>query len=158
MTFAWLVIAALGLSGMAASSAGTIDANDRESLQGKWSVVSAERDGQEAKDIVGNQLVVEGDAFTVRAQDQTIYEGTVSLNPAPDPRAIDFKHTGGSQKGKTWQGIYKFAGEILTICDNAADIQKERPSGFDTKPGSGRVLVVFKRDKPSGRTAGGKGS
>jgi uncharacterized protein (TIGR03067 family) len=61
------------------------------------------------------------------------------------PGAIDFKHTAHSSRGKTWRGIYKIDGDTLTICDNAAELQKSRPTSFATEPDSGLVLVVFQR-------------
>ena len=46
---------------------------------------------------------------------------------------------------KTWLGIYLLEGDGLKICDNADDPGKGRPAAFATEPGSGRVLVNFKR-------------
>jgi uncharacterized protein (TIGR03067 family) len=81
----------------------------------------------------------------IREKGVTIYEGLIGVDASANPRAMDFKHKGGSSRGKTWRGIYRIDGDTLTICDNAADVQKSRPTSFDTKPNSGRVLVVFRR-------------
>ena len=38
-------------------------------------------------------------------------------------------------------------GNTLTICDNAPDLTKGRPSAFEAKSGSGHVLIRFERAK-----------
>ena len=63
------------------------------------------------------------------------------------PAAIDFRNTAGERKGKTWLGIYEFAGDTLRICDNADDVARGRPAAFVSDAGSGRVLISFRRVK-----------
>ena len=47
-------------------------------------------------------------------------------------------------KGKTWKGIYcPWQGNSLTICDNAENLDAERPSTFDARSGSGYILVTL---------------
>ena len=46
------------------------------------------------------------------------------------------------------EGIYTLDGDTLTICDNAASLDKGRPAAFEAKSGSGYVLITFKRAKP----------
>jgi uncharacterized protein (TIGR03067 family) len=123
------------------------DPTDRDRLQGFWTAESAQRDGREAPDIRGHELVFKGDTFTIRTKDETLYTGTFELDASKMPHTIDFKHTKGSLRGKTWRGIYKLEGESLTICDNAGDPSKERPTRFETEPGSGLVRILFKKSK-----------
>ena len=45
-------------------------------------------------------------------------------------------------------GIYALDGDTLTVCDNAPDLDKGRPTAFEATSGSGYVLITFKRAKP----------
>jgi uncharacterized protein (TIGR03067 family) len=140
-----MMLAAVGIAGIAVGTQEVAGAKDPGTLQGKWTAVRAERDAREAADIVGHLLLVDGDRFSIQEKGMTIYEGTLGLDTSAGPGAIDFKHTGDSSGGKTWRGIYRIDGDTLTICDNAGDLQQGRPTSFDTQPNSGNVLVVFKR-------------
>jgi uncharacterized protein (TIGR03067 family) len=124
-----------------------VSLDDRERLQGSWSVISAERNGCEAPDILDHQLVVDGDAFAIRSNGDTLHEGTITLGPTHDPHTIDFTIAKSTLSGKAWRGIYQFEGDLLRICDNAVDTQKPRPAGFTTTADSGCVQVVFTKDK-----------
>ena len=118
-------------------------------LQGTWSAIKAERDGKGADDVAGHRISVSGNRFLIRAKDgKTLYEGTLRVDPGTKPAAIDFEHTGGTLKGKTWKGIYALEGETLLICDNAPNLDKPRPAAFEAKAGSGYVFITFARTKP----------
>jgi uncharacterized protein (TIGR03067 family) len=117
-------------------------------IRGTWTAVSAERNGAAADDIKGHRLTLQGDRFTIRSKGKIVYQGTFRLDPSKIPATIDFTNTGGEAKGKVWQGIYSLEGDGLKICDNADDTAKPRPATFATEPGSGKVLVVFKRATP----------
>jgi uncharacterized protein (TIGR03067 family) len=145
MTPRTLMLVNVRIAGIVAGSHGVASEQDRGELRGRWTAVRAEQDGREAADIVGHLLVIEDGRFRIQEKGETIYEGTLGLDQSASPGAIDFRHTGYSPRGKTWRGIYKIDGDTLTICDNAGDMQKSRPMSFDTRPDSGRVLVVFKR-------------
>ena len=67
------------------------------------------------------------------------------MDASAKPAAIDFEHAEGGLKGKTWKGIYALDDNTLTICDNAENLDAERPSTFDAKSGSGYILVTFTR-------------
>jgi uncharacterized protein (TIGR03067 family) len=121
----------------------------REELQGTWTATKAERDGEAAEDVVGHRLSFTGDRFRLRSEDgKPLYEGTIKVDSGAKPAAIDFEHTGGALKGKTWKGIYALDGDTLTTCDNAPDLEKGRPAAFEAKAGSGHILITFRRAKP----------
>ena len=118
-------------------------------LQGSWTATMAERDGKVANDVVGHRLSVTGSRFQIQSEEgKPLYAGTVRVDPRTKPAAIDFEHTDGDLKGKTWKGIYVVDGDTLTICDNAPNLEKGRPASFEAKSGSGYVLVTFARAKP----------
>jgi uncharacterized protein (TIGR03067 family) len=120
-------------------------ANAVGNLQGKWTAVRAERDGRAAAEIAGQVLQIEDGKFSIRKNGVTIFGGTLWFDEFASPCAIDFRHTGYTSAGKTWQGIYWIDGDNLTICDNAGDMERSRPTSFDSEANSGLVMVVFKR-------------
>jgi uncharacterized protein (TIGR03067 family) len=120
-----------------------------EKLQGTWIATQAERDGKVADDIVGHRVSFTGNQFQIQSEKgKLLYAGTIRVEPRVNPAAIDLGHTKGILKGKTWKGIYALDGGTLTICDNAANPDKGRPTGFEARPESGHVLITFKRAKP----------
>jgi uncharacterized protein (TIGR03067 family) len=132
------------IASLTASAPGA-DAQEKDGLLGTWVAVSAERNGRAAEDLEGHELTFAGDRFTIRSKGKVLYQGSYRVEPSKKPAAIDFTHTEGEAKGKTWLGIYLLEGSGLKICDNADDPGKGRPAAFVTEPGSGRVLVNFTR-------------
>jgi uncharacterized protein (TIGR03067 family) len=118
---------------------------ERERLQGTWVAVSAERNGAPADHIQGHRLVITGATFTIQHKKKILYQGTFLLGPDKKPKELDMTHNRAPLKGKVWLGIYRLEKDALTICDNAANPQKDRPSAFATTPGSGHVLIQFER-------------
>jgi uncharacterized protein (TIGR03067 family) len=118
----------------------------QKKLQGTWTATKAERDGKAADDVVGHRISFTGNRFQIWSKDgKPLYAGTVRVDPSAKPAAIDFEHTEGSLKGKVWKGIYALDGDTLTTCDNAPDLDKNRPTAFEAKRGSGYVLIAFQR-------------
>lgn len=120
----------------------------QKKLQGTWAATAAERDGKPADDVVGNRLTFTGNRFLIRSPDgKTLYEGTFRVDAGAKPAAIDFDHTAGALKGKTWKGIYALDGDTLKECDNAPNPDKGRPAAFEAKAGSGYIAITFKREQ-----------
>jgi uncharacterized protein (TIGR03067 family) len=118
-------------------------------LHGRWNATKAVRDGKPARDVVGHRLSITADRFRIQSKDgKPLFAGTVRVDPTATPAAIDFEHADGALAGKSWKGIYRLAGDTLTICDNAPNLDKGRPPAFQAKAGSGDVLITFKRAKP----------
>src|SRR5215471_16255995 len=118
-------------------------------LQGIWTATQVEQDGKATEDVIGHRLSLTGNRFQIRSRDgQSLYAGTFRVNPSAKPAAIDFAHTEGALNGKVWKGIYALNGDTLTICDNAPDLDKDRPATLEANSGSGYVLITFKRAKP----------
>jgi len=118
-------------------------------LQGAWTATKAERDGKAADDVVGHQLSVSGDTFQIQSKHGgSLYAGNVQTDTSSKPAAINFEHEHGDLAGKVWKGIYDLDGDTLTICDNAPDLEQDRPVAFEAKQGSRYVLIVFERAKP----------
>jgi uncharacterized protein (TIGR03067 family) len=123
--------------------------DEAKKLQGTWTATRAERDGKADEDVIGHRLSVTGNRFQIRSKDgKSLYSGTVRVDPGAKPATIDFAHTDGTLKGKAWKGVYALAGDTLTVCDNAPDLDKGRPTALEAKSGSGYVLITFKRARP----------
>ena len=107
------------------------------------------RDGKAAEDVVGHRLSFTGNRFQIQSKDgKPLYAGTFRVDTSTKPTAIDFEHTEGDLKGKSWKGIYALDGDTLTTCDNAPNLDKGRPAAFEAKTGSGYVFISFERAKP----------
>lgn len=133
-------------AGLVAGVSGAAGADDVKGLQGVWIAVSAERSGAAAGDLKGHRLTFSGDRFTIRFNGKLLYQGTFRADASKKPATIDFTHTRGQAIGKKWLGIYLLEGDALKICDNADDLAKGRPAALATAPGSGQVLLSFKRE------------
>ena len=120
-------------------------AEEREKLEGAWTAISAERNGEEAAELVGHRLEFAGRRFHITAQGSILYVGSYAAEPEPQPAQIDFQHEEGEVAGEMWQGIYRLEDNTLAICDNAVDTSKPRPTEFATSPGLGYVLITFRR-------------
>ncbi len=120
-----------------ALGAGAEPVDDQAKFQGSWRVQSLVVGGQTVKD-TNVVLTFAGDRLTRKAGD-AMAEATFKLDPAKDPKTIDFRPEGGA----TVLGIYKLDGDTLTMC-----VGEERPAQFASVAGSKTGLMVLKREKP----------
>jgi uncharacterized protein (TIGR03067 family) len=68
-----------------------------------------------------------------------------TIDPTRKPKAIDFVGLEGPATGQKLHGIYELDGDTVRFCLAPAD--KDRPTDFTAKEGSGRMLSVWKRAK-----------
>jgi uncharacterized protein (TIGR03067 family) len=157
-----LIVAAVGLLAAAAVRAGgPAPANDKDALQGTWRLAAAEISKEpipldrlkDGKEVLVGTLVIKADSYIFHLGKNTL-EMTFKMDPAHKPPAIDLTVVAGPEKGKTYHGIYKIDGDTYTVC-RSVEPGKDRPSEFATKPNSGLMLVVWKREKAT--TAPGPG-
>lgn len=143
-----MTVCRLTLLGTALVFAGAPPAGAQAALPGNWVATKAETNGNASPGVVGHRLTLSGDRFEIRSRDgKALYAGTVRTGPDATPATIDFVHAQGALRGKTWKGIYMLNGDMLTVCDNAADMTKGRPAAFKSGSGSGYVLITFVRAK-----------
>ena len=118
-------------------------------MQGEWSMVSGSADGQPMPDEMRKQMkrVCKGDETTTTMAGQVFIKAKITLDPAKQPKTIDYQMTDGLTKGKTQLGIYEVEGDTFKACFGKPGA--ERPTDFTSKPGDGRTLSVWKRDKPA---------
>lgn len=149
----WLLAAlALELLLGADKPGAEVDKKGKDMLQGTWVGVSAQRNGKPDDKIEGHLLTFAGDKFVIKKGGKVLYQGTYQTDPDKEPATIDFHHSEGILKGKTWKGIYALDGDTLKECDNAPDLDKGRPTEFAARADSGHVFIMFKRAKTNEAT------
>lgn len=120
-------------------------AEELKRFQGTWKQIAYERDGvKEPFDEQGWDPITTftGEQFVVTLADGSIpIRGTYRINPARNPKTVDWADTIGEDAGKTLLAIYAFQEDRLTFC--AAYPGLERPAAFGTRPG--QVLRVLQR-------------
>jgi uncharacterized protein (TIGR03067 family) len=120
--------------------------SELDKFTGTWLAESITHDGKEAPkdDVKKVFLNVKGANYTLFTGREVI-KGTHTLDPGKKPKAIDAKRSQGPDKGKTIKGIYELDATTFKVCFAPAD--KDRPTAFEAKEGSGNRLLVFRRGK-----------
>jgi uncharacterized protein (TIGR03067 family) len=120
---------------------------DRKQFEGNWRFVSIEVEGSPipAKLFEEGLLTLKGKRFECAVVGNTTH-GVFKIDPTPSPKTIDLTFSNGPGKDKTQKGIYELVGDTQKICFAKGD--QARPTEFTSKPGSGRMIQVLKREKP----------
>ena len=143
----------IGLAAVAISSAWAEEneavKKDMAQLQGEWSMVSGSADGQPMPVQMLKQMkrVCKGDETTTTMAGQLFIKAKFTIDPSKKPKTIDYQMTGGFTKGKKQLGIYEVEGDSFKACFGKPGA--ERPTDFTSKPGDGRTLSVWRREKPA---------
>jgi uncharacterized protein (TIGR03067 family) len=145
----WIALAAVLLLG-ANEQDPDASARDLEAMQGAWTMVSFEVNGNavsEAQTRTG-RLVVKGDKYapTLGGRKTTL---TMVLDASKTPRTMDLTFEDGPNRGQTVKGIFKIEGDRLTVCRGLGS-DTVRPVEFSTGAESGLSLVVWRRTKGAG--------
>jgi uncharacterized protein (TIGR03067 family) len=119
-------------------------AKEKEKLQGTWSVVNRERNGQPQPRAAfdGMTATFKGDTVTFKRMGEVTFTYTLDLTKEP----WHFDKTGKDDKGKevTYRGIFKYDVDgFLVLCTNTVPTEK-RPKEFKT--GREPDLADFKID------------
>jgi uncharacterized protein (TIGR03067 family) len=116
-------------------------------LEGEWTMVSGERDGQPLPDnfLKDAKRVAKDGVSTISFGDRVYMKAKFSIDPTKKPKTIDYEIVEGETKGKKVLGIYEIDGDKVRFCFSTPD--KDRPSEFTAKAGSGNTLSVWKRKK-----------
>lgn len=122
---------------------------DLEKLQGTWILVSAERDGKKLaeEEVKKTKIAFKDDTFVFPDASGigTSQKGIIKVDPSKTPKWMDSKAANDTAKGELSLGIYEIAGDDYKVC--FAPPGKERPKEFSSKPGSGHIFQVWKREK-----------
>jgi uncharacterized protein (TIGR03067 family) len=117
-----------------------------EKLQGEWTMVSLEENGMKVADETAKQYkltVKENQWIVTRSGKEGFAKVTFKIDPTKDPKTIDLTYKTGDKESVS-QGIYKLAGDTLTLC--RTDSKAERPKQFKIRDKLD-TLVVWKRVK-----------
>jgi len=116
-------------------------------LDGIWLPVAMEFAGQPFPEEARRGIVLEiaGEAYTVTVGKE-VDKGTVKVDAAATPAAIDIVGVVGPNKGKTILGIVEVEKDTLRVCYDFSG--KDRPTEFTTAEGTQQFLVTYERKKP----------
>lgn len=136
----------IGTLGAAAVLTQTLDEAaikaELQRLDGTWQLVSAVKDGKETpRDIVTKiRVVIKDGKHSVYFGDKAaVKEIPFVADPGNNPATT----VDTLPNGQKILGIYKLNGDMLTSC--VAEPDRERPTEFASRPGSGHTLRVFRR-------------
>jgi uncharacterized protein (TIGR03067 family) len=109
--------------------------------QGRWRLVSEEVGGK----TTGRALVmtVRGDLATVTLEGVPVRVATLRLDPARRPPVVEMTSVEGETTTRA-AGIYDLVGDRLRCCMAAPGMPA--PTRFETAPGSGYQLTVWRRE------------
>lgn len=114
-------------------------------LEGEWNLISAVMDGKPMDDSMAKWVnrVTRGNQTTVYAGPQVMLKVEFTVDTSITPKAIDYVGLAGPNQGKAQHGIYEFEGNLLKMCVAAPGTA--RPIAFESVPGDGSTLTVWKR-------------
>jgi uncharacterized protein (TIGR03067 family) len=135
-TFAVMVLAVVGRAEEDSKKA-------LEKLRGTWAIQSVTLEGTENNDAGGISLVIDGDQWSVKTDDDD-KQGTLKIGMDKKLHTIDMSIAKGDDSGKKCLGIYELSDDTLKLCVSLPG-ESERPTEFKAEAGSKRVLLVLKK-------------
>lgn len=121
-----------------------------EKFQGAWTLLAAETEGVRtpAEKVPPAVVTITGNRHTIKIGGEELagHDVTFEIDPTTTPPQVTDTVHAGPLKDKQIRGIYRLAGDTLVSCV-AAPGSPDRPKTFETKPGSGQTLRVFRRVK-----------
>jgi uncharacterized protein (TIGR03067 family) len=122
-------------------------------FEGVWSFALVEVEGarQRAAPFETNKVIIWNDGNFLVVQGARITRGRFDLDLNKSPKHFDVTVTEGPAKGRMTPSIYELEGDTYRICGYFR--KKDWPAAFVSKPGSGTILQVLKREKQSVKDA-----
>ena len=120
---------------------------DLNKMQGTWLRVKMEVEGKDFELEGKWTATYEQDVLTLSQDGKPYLSGSiVTLDPSSSPKAMNTWNKEGTDKDKTWSGIYHIDGDTMKVCFSPPG--KDRPNEFTTKNGPGYLYTEYKRQKP----------
>lgn len=137
-----LVVVTCLLAGCGMSRAAD-KANDHQSWQGTWTLVSATSNGE--TETANAQWIVEGDHYNLCLDGKT-HNDPYNFKLDPSQKRIDVFHheTPKGSWGGSYKGIYELKGDSLKVCYDGKG--QRYPKTFEAGRGSGQILYQLKRE------------
>lgn len=140
----WLLLTLLSCVLVAAGESSQGDVSEElKNLRGAWRLVEEIDDGKlmPAEEASKNKLSFDSAGrWKVEIDGKVVGEGTAVVDPAKKPKTIDYTFTSGGK----FVAIYELDGDLFRHC---GVLKGTRPTDFSSKPGSGQILTVFRREK-----------
>jgi uncharacterized protein (TIGR03067 family) len=121
---------------------------DSDRLQGRWTVLSGESNGELVNKDKIRATVVVFEKTRLYVEDKghnKLWVMTFKLDPTKKPKTISMKLEEGKYKGASSGGIYALEGEYLKLCYALPNGKK--PTSFKTARGSHDNSFLLKRSK-----------
>ena len=150
-TFAALVLIAFGCPAIAATPSEEVAKKELKALQGTWTVVYSEQNGERRRDVEEvkkMRLTIKDNKWTLEYHNNVKdkHVATLKLDPTQKPKAVDFKFSEGLTAGETMLSIYELKGDDLKFC--LPGESRQRPKTFNSREGiAGQWLLILKREK-----------
>ena len=149
-TFVALVLIAFSCPAVAATPSEEAVKKELKALQGTWTVVYSEQNGERRRDVEEvkkMRLTIKDDKWTLEYYNNVKdkHVATLKLDPAQKPKVVDFKFSEGLATGETMLSIYELKGDDLKFC--LPGESRQRPKTFNSLEGiAGQWLLVLKRE------------
>jgi len=120
---------------------------DLARFEGVWSIALVEVEGVKQPDasFATHKVIIGKDGNFVVVQGPRVTRGIFKLDPTKTPKRYDQTITHGPAKGRTYSCIYQIDGDTYKLCGSFRG--GPPPAAFASKPGSGLILQVLKREK-----------
>jgi uncharacterized protein (TIGR03067 family) len=131
----------------------TLTAEERQ-VQGRWEVISSGRDIKTFPTPfpAAEAWVFQGKVLTIERKDGgklSTIAGSYTLGKGDAPLHFDYEGPGWAKRAVSYHGVYELQGNQLTVCfviQPPGTAKPWRAESFDTRPGSGRILLKFRRE------------
>lgn len=121
---------------------------DKAALQGTWSVIASQQDGERVPtdDLKDLYLIFKDNAILIREGGKTEEKFAFQLNPSKTPKEMDLTIKFGPNKEKIDRAIYEFDGDRVRICIQS-NKDAPRPRDLAAPSGSKLWLVTLQKTK-----------
>jgi uncharacterized protein (TIGR03067 family) len=119
---------------------------DLQRFQGTWLVEAWEEGGTAVDDLKKRGVFFGANVFILRRGDKILQAGSIELEPAKSPPAINLSVREGDGKDGLMIGIYSRDGDTLRICFDPQG--QTRPANFKPDAKAGFTLITLKKPKP----------
>ena len=122
-----------------------VDCEALARLGGEWSAVEIVRDGLSLPGAILKtaRRSAKRNEITISVGGQVIIHALVRVNDRETPAQIDYFNLAGPARGRVQLGIMEWRNDAVCFCMGAAD--QARPTTFESKPGSGLTLSVWRK-------------
>ena len=122
---------------------------EMERMQGMWTTVSTEVDGQQrAEEKKSEKITFTDNKWVLKIDGEISQEGTFKIVETGGKFVkVDFFVTGGFKQGDTWISVMQIDGDKMKWSGCYISENKARPKMLTTRNGDGYFLRTLKREK-----------